>query len=79
MYRRIGESTIKYYKIAIFLSLGFDFFSLTFSSLQGNQITGGIPEEYGNLSSLTMLDLESNKLNGQIPSSLGNLKNLQFL
>ncbi|PWA41480.1 leucine-rich repeat transmembrane protein kinase family protein [Artemisia annua] len=48
-------------------------------SLQGNQITGGIPEEYGNLSSLTMLDLESNHLAGKIPSSLGNLKNLQFL
>ncbi|KAJ9535534.1 hypothetical protein OSB04_un001336 [Centaurea solstitialis] len=49
------------------------------SSLQGNQITGGIPEEFGNLTSLTMLDLESNRLTGQIPSSLGNLKNLQFL
>nr|XP_043637591.1 probable LRR receptor-like serine/threonine-protein kinase At5g10290 [Erigeron canadensis] len=52
---------------------------LTILSLQGNQITGGIPEEYGNLTSLTMLDLESNRLTGQIPSSLGNLKNLQFL
>ncbi|KAI3506255.1 hypothetical protein L1887_28611 [Cichorium endivia] len=52
---------------------------LTILSLQGNQITGGIPEEYGNLSSLTMLDLESNQLTGKIPSSLGNLKNLQFL
>ncbi|KAL4579508.1 hypothetical protein LXL04_015657 [Taraxacum kok-saghyz] len=52
---------------------------LAILSLQGNEITGGIPEEYGNLSSLTMLDLESNRLTGQIPSSLGNLKNLQFL
>ncbi|KAK1441284.1 hypothetical protein QVD17_07130 [Tagetes erecta] len=52
---------------------------LTILSLQGNQITGGIPEDYGNLTSLTMLDLESNRLTGQIPSSLGNLKNLQFL
>lgn len=52
---------------------------LTILSLQGNQITGGIPEEYGNLTSLTMLDLEKNRLTGQIPSSLGNLKNLQFL
>ncbi|KAI7755588.1 hypothetical protein M8C21_029294 [Ambrosia artemisiifolia] len=48
-------------------------------SLQGNQITGGIPEDYGNLTSLTMLDLENNRLTGPIPSSLGNLKNLQFL
>lgn len=52
---------------------------LTILSLQGNQITGGIPAEYGNLTSLTMLDLESNRLTGQIPYSLGNLKNLQFL
>ncbi|KAM0039414.1 putative transferase, protein kinase RLK-Pelle-LRR-II family [Helianthus debilis subsp. tardiflorus] len=52
---------------------------LTILSLQGNQITGGIPEDYGNLTSLTMLDLENNRLTGPIPSSLGNLKNLQFL
>ncbi|KAM0005661.1 putative transferase, protein kinase RLK-Pelle-LRR-II family [Helianthus debilis subsp. tardiflorus] len=52
---------------------------LTTLSLQGNQITGGIPEDYGNLTSLTMLDLENNRLTGPIPSSLGNLKNLQFL
>ncbi|XP_076917658.1 putative LRR receptor-like serine/threonine-protein kinase At5g10290 [Bidens hawaiensis] len=52
---------------------------LTILSLQGNQITGGIPEDYGNMTSLTMLDLESNHLTGPIPSSLGNLKNLQFL
>ncbi|XP_022012641.1 probable LRR receptor-like serine/threonine-protein kinase At5g10290 isoform X2 [Helianthus annuus] len=52
---------------------------LTILSLQGNQITGGIPEDYGNLTSLTMLDLENNHLTGPIPSSLGNLKNLQFL
>ncbi|KAL8199538.1 hypothetical protein R6Q57_013106 [Mikania cordata] len=52
---------------------------LTILSLQGNQITGEIPEDYGNLTSLTMLDLESNSLTGQIPTSLGNLRNLQFL
>ncbi|GJU07929.1 probable LRR receptor-like serine/threonine-protein kinase [Tanacetum coccineum] len=46
---------------------------------QYTQEVGGIPEEYGNLSSLTMLDLESNHLSGKIPSTLGNLKNLQFL
>lgn len=48
-------------------------------SLQGNAITGKIPEEYGNLTSLTMLDLENNQLSGEIPSSLGNLTKLQFL
>lgn len=49
------------------------------SQLQGNGITGMIPEELGNLSSLTMLDLENNNLTGEIPSSLGNLRRLTFL
>lgn len=49
------------------------------SQLQGNGITGKIPEEFGNLVSLTMLDLENNNLTGEIPSSLGNLKRLTFL
>ncbi|KAL5545714.1 hypothetical protein UlMin_005401, partial [Ulmus minor] len=49
------------------------------NALQGNGITGVIPEEYGNLSSLQILNLERNNLRGVIPSSLGNLKQLQFL
>lgn len=49
------------------------------SSLQGNGISGKIPEEFGNLANLTMLDLENNHLSGEIPASLGNLKRLQFL
>ncbi|WMV53345.1 hypothetical protein MTR67_046730 [Solanum verrucosum] len=49
------------------------------SSLQGNGITGKIPEALGNLTSLTMLDLEKNSLSGEIPAALGNLKKLQFL
>jgi Leucine-rich repeat (LRR) protein len=47
--------------------------------LKGNGITGGIPKEFGNLTSLTSLDLENNRLSGEIPSSLGDLKKLQFL
>ena len=49
------------------------------SSLQGNDITGEIPEEFGNLTSLTKLDLENNRLTGEIPVSLGSLTKLQFL
>ncbi|XP_057487706.1 probable LRR receptor-like serine/threonine-protein kinase At5g10290 isoform X2 [Actinidia eriantha] len=49
------------------------------SSLQGNGITGEIPEEFGNLTSLTKLDLENNRLTGEIPVSLGRLTKLQFL
>ncbi|KAG2279554.1 hypothetical protein Bca52824_050774 [Brassica carinata] len=49
------------------------------SYVEGNGIAGGIPEEFGNLTSLTSLDLEDNELSGFIPSTLGNLKKLQFL
>ncbi|KAG6490194.1 hypothetical protein ZIOFF_051479 [Zingiber officinale] len=48
-------------------------------SLPGNNITGGIPEQLGNLSSLTNLDLENNCLSGEIPASLGKLSKLQIL
>lgn len=54
-------------------------FILWFSQLQGNGITGKIPEEFGNLTNLTMLDLENNHLTGEIPSSLGKLNELVFL
>ena len=49
------------------------------STLEGNGITGEIPEELGNLSNLTTLNLGNNRLTGEIPSSLGNLKKLRFL
>ncbi|KAL0302214.1 UNVERIFIED_CONTAM: putative LRR receptor-like serine/threonine-protein kinase [Sesamum angustifolium] len=52
---------------------------VTSVQLQGNGITGNIPEELGNLTRLTMLDLGNNHLTGEIPSSLGNLKSLTFL
>lgn len=42
----------------------------------GNQITGSIPTEFGNLSSLVDLWLPGNLLSGDLPSSLGNLDNL---
>ncbi|KAE9466192.1 hypothetical protein C3L33_01891, partial [Rhododendron williamsianum] len=49
------------------------------SVLQGNAITGEIPEEFGNLTSLTMMNLDNNHLTGEIPPSLGNLPKLKFL
>ncbi|RLN42061.1 hypothetical protein C2845_PM01G31140 [Panicum miliaceum] len=48
-------------------------------SLLGNKITGGITEQFGNLSRLIGLYLEDNLLVGAIPASLGQLSNLQYL
>ncbi|XP_006657082.1 probable LRR receptor-like serine/threonine-protein kinase At3g47570 [Oryza brachyantha] len=47
--------------------------------LTGNQISGSIPEEIGNLKSLQLLRLDKNLLTGNIPRSLGNLPNLFVL
>ena len=47
--------------------------------LYGDQLTGRIPPELGNLSQLTILDLHSNELTGNIPATLGNLSQLQAL
>ena len=47
--------------------------------LGGNQLTGAIPPEIGNLSSLTFIHLEYNQLTGEIPPEIGNLTNLVWL
>ncbi|CAL4979969.1 unnamed protein product [Urochloa decumbens] len=47
--------------------------------LDDNSISGGIPQEFGNLSSLTTLNLGRNNLNGSIPDSIGRLSKLQIL
>ena len=45
----------------------------------GNNLTGTIPAQIGNLTALTNLDLAWNKLTGSIPLQMGNLTNLIFL
>jgi Leucine-rich repeat (LRR) protein len=47
--------------------------------LSGNQLTGSIPAELGDISNLVYLFLSNNQLTGSIPAELGNLSNLQTL
>ena len=46
---------------------------------RGNQLTGEIPAELGNLSSLERLYLNDNQLTGEIPPELGDFARLSFL
>ena len=45
--------------------------------LQGNQLSGEIPPELGNLTGLQSLGLSFNQLSGEIPPELGNLASLR--
>ena len=45
----------------------------------GNELTGMIPPEIGDLTNLTYFLLSNNQLTGEIPSEIGNLMNLMKL
>ena len=47
--------------------------------LGGNNLSGSIPPELGDLASLTTLELYTNGLSGSIPPELGNLASLTLL
>jgi len=51
----------------------------TVLNLGGNELTGSIPPEIGNLTNLTYLNLTTNQLTGSIPPEIGNLTNLTYL
>ena len=53
--------------------------SVTSLSLEGNDLSGAVPPELGNLANLTELRLDGNDLSGAIPPELGNLANLTEL
>ncbi|KAK9214856.1 hypothetical protein WN944_006856 [Citrus x changshan-huyou] len=53
--------------------------SLEYFEMAYCNVSGGIPEEIGNLTNLTGIYLGGNKLNGSIPSTLGKLQKLQGL
>ncbi|KAK7293318.1 hypothetical protein RJT34_16181 [Clitoria ternatea] len=53
--------------------------SLTFLSLDGNKLNGGIATEIGSCTQLTRLHLSGNQLSGDLPSSLVMLNNLKRL
>ena len=48
-------------------------------ALSGNDLSGAIPTELGNLSNLQFLSISNRRLSGEIPAELGNLANLQSL
>ncbi|MFC1661301.1 putative Ig domain-containing protein, partial [Gemmatimonadota bacterium] len=53
--------------------------SVSAIALSGNNLTGGMPSQLGNLTGLVSLDLSMNGLTGAVPSTLGGLSNLQDL
>ncbi|CAL5422736.1 unnamed protein product [Camellia sinensis] len=48
-------------------------------SMSGNQISGNIPIDFGNLVSLNSVDMSNNRLTGTIPTSIGKLHKIQEL
>ena len=52
---------------------------VTMLVLDGNNLSGSLPTELGNLPSLTRLALNRNNLTGAIPSELGNVPNLSII
>lgn len=52
---------------------------IDYRELYGNNISGEIPDDLGNLENLVSLDLYLNGLTGPIPDTFGKLTQLRFL
>ncbi|KAJ0017316.1 hypothetical protein Pint_10192 [Pistacia integerrima] len=48
-----------------------------FRNIEVNQLSGPVPEEFGNLVNLTNLELSSNYFSGRLPIKLAKLKNMK--
>jgi hypothetical protein len=59
----------------MYLSVSLSLSLLDFAA--GNQLTGTLPTELGNLEALTSFELDTNRLEGTVPISYERLKNLQ--
>lgn len=47
--------------------------------LSGNQLTGSLPEELGNLSNLNRIQVDENQISGPIPLSFANLSKIRHM
>ncbi|KAL6648145.1 hypothetical protein ACP70R_012369 [Stipagrostis hirtigluma subsp. patula] len=73
----------KFFELPVYLSEPYQYRSLNslpqVLNLSGNNLTGGIPLDIGQLGALATLDLSFNNLSGAIPRSISNLTNLMVL
>jgi len=63
----------------MFLSFSSTFFSVFYRLLNGNQLTGSLPEELGFLPKLDRIQIDQNNISGPLPKSFANLNKTKHL